>query len=83
MHKIAVQIIITFAHGIELNVLNRIFQTEIPDGSNYNTLDGLLRDTLGVAPQNGDGTEISGLRMVIEETEGNKLTGMRAEKVDT
>ena len=67
---------------IELNVLNKIFKTEIPDGSSYNTLDGLLRDTLGAAPQNGDRAEINGLRMVIEETEENKLTRVRVEKVD-
>ena len=66
---------------IEIDELNEIFKTRIPQGDDYATLSGLLHEKLRDIPKEGDRIIIDSLRIVIEKVLKNKPEKIRIEKV--
>jgi CBS domain containing-hemolysin-like protein len=68
---------------IEIDELNEIFKTRIPQGDDYATLSGLLHEKLRDIPKEGDKLIIDSLRIIIEKVLKNKPEKIRIEKVKT
>jgi len=68
---------------IEIDELNEIFKTSIPQGDDYATLSGLLHEKLRDIPKEGDKVIIDSLRIIIEKVLKNKPEKIRIEKVKT
>ena len=68
---------------IEIDELNEIFKTRIPQGDDYATLSGLLHEKLRDIPKEGDRLIIDSLRIIIEKVLKNKPEKIRIEKVKT
>ena len=69
-------------HGdIEISELDRIFQTNIPQGDDYSTLNGLLHEKLQDIPQEGDKIQIEDLRIIVQKVSKNKPEEIKIEKV--
>ncbi|MCS5528152.1 MAG: hemolysin family protein [Nitrosopumilus sp.] len=68
---------------IEIDIINEIFKTKIPDGDDYASLNGLLHEKLQDIPQEGDKVEIQELRIVVEEVSKNIPQKIRIEKIRT
>ena len=66
---------------IDIDVINEIFDTQIPEGDDYASLNGLLHERLQDIPQEGDKLEIEGLRIVIEKVSKNIPKKIRIENV--
>ena len=66
---------------IEIDELNEIFKTRIPQGDDYATLSGLLHEKLRDIPKEGDRLIIDSLRIIIEKVLKNKPEKIRIEKV--
>jgi len=66
---------------IEIDEINEIFRTEIPQGDDYASLSGLLHEKLRDIPKEGDRIMIGPLRIVVERVLGNKPEKIRIEKV--
>ena len=67
---------------IEIDVINDIFQSNIPPGDDYSTLNGLLHEQLHDMPKEDDKIEIGSLRIIIEKVSKNKPEKIRIEKID-
>jgi len=68
---------------IEIDELNEIFKTNIPQGDDYATLSGLLHEKLRDIPKEGDKVIIDSLRIIIEKVLKNKPEKIRIEKMET
>ena len=68
---------------IEIDELNEIFKTSIPQGHDYATLSGLLHEKLRDIPKEGDKVIIDSLRIIIEKVLKNKPEKIRIEKMQT
>lgn len=68
---------------IEIDKVNEIFKTDIPQGDNYATLNGLLHERLQDIPQAGDKIEVDSLRIVVEKVEKNMPEKIRIERIRT
>jgi CBS domain containing-hemolysin-like protein len=68
---------------IEIDELNEIFKTSIPQGDDYATLSGLLHEKLRDIPKEGDKVIIDSLRIIIEKVLKNKPEKIRIEKMET
>jgi len=66
---------------IEIDEINEIFRTDIPPGSDYASLSGLLHEKLRDIPKEGDKIIIGSLRIIVEKVLGNKPEKIRIEKV--
>ena len=66
---------------IEIDVVNDIFKTKIPDGDDYASLNGLLHERLQDIPQEGDKVEVDELRIVVEKVSKNIPQKIRIEKI--
>ena len=66
---------------IEIDVINDIFKTKIPDGDDYASLNGLLHERLQDIPQEGDKIEIEELRIVVEKVSKNIPKKIRIERI--
>jgi CBS domain containing-hemolysin-like protein len=66
---------------IEIDELNEIFKTRIPQGDDYATLSGLLHEKLRDIPKEGDRLIIDSLRIIIEKVLENKPEKIRIEKI--
>ena len=66
---------------IEIDIINDIFKTKIPDGDDYASLNGLLHERLQDIPQEGDKIEIEELRIVVEKVSKNIPKKIRIEKI--
>ncbi len=67
--------------NIEINKINEIFKTRIPEGDDYASLNGLLHERLHDIPQEGDKIEIESLRMIVEDVSGNLPKKIRIERI--
>ena len=67
---------------IEIDVINDIFQSNIPPGDDYSTLNGLLHEQLHDMPKEDDKIEIGSLRIIVEKVSKNKPEKIRIEKID-
>lgn len=65
---------------IEIDEINEIFRTHIPQGVDYSTLNGLLHEKLHDIPQKDDILEIESLKIKIEKVSKNKPTIIRIDK---
>jgi len=66
---------------IEIDEINEIFKTDIPQGDDYASLSGLLHEQLADIPKEGDKIVIGSLRIIIEKVIDNKPEKIRIEKV--
>ncbi len=66
---------------IEIDEINEIFRTNIPQGNDYASLSGLLHEKLRDIPKEGDRVIIGPLRIIVEKVLSNKPEKIRIEKV--
>jgi CBS domain containing-hemolysin-like protein len=66
---------------IEIDEINEIFRTDIPQGDDYASLGGLLHEKLRDIPKEGDRIIIGQLRIIVEKVLSNKPEKIRIEKV--
>jgi len=66
---------------IEIDEINEIFRTNIPQGSDYASLSGLLHEKLRDIPKEGDRVIVGPLRIIVEKVLRNKPEKIRIEKV--
>ena len=66
---------------IEIDKINEIFKTAIPEGDDYSRLNGLLHEKLRDIPKEGDKIEIDSLRIMVEKVSKNKPDKIRIEKI--
>ena len=66
---------------IEIDKINEIFKTSIPEGDDYSRLNGLLHEKLRDIPKEGDKIEIGSLRIIVEKVSKNKPDKIRIEKI--
>ena len=66
---------------IEIDVINDLFNTNIPDGDDYASLNGLLHEKLQDIPQEGDKIEINELRIIVEKVSKNVPKRIRIDKI--
>jgi CBS domain containing-hemolysin-like protein len=52
---------------IEIDTLNQIFKTNVPEGDDYASLNGLLHEKLHDIPKEGDKIEVNSLRIIVEK----------------
>ena len=65
---------------IEIDIINDIFKTKIPEGDDYASLNGLLHERLQDIPQEGDKIELNDLKIVVEKVSKNIPQKIRIEK---
>ena len=68
---------------VEIDTVNEILKSDIPQGENYSTLSGLLHDKLKDIPKVGDKIEVDSIKMVVEEVVNNQANRIKIEKVST
>ena len=66
---------------IEIEKINSIFKSDLPEGDDYSTLNGLLHERLQDIPQEGDKLEIEDIRIVVEKVTKNIPEKIRIEKI--
>jgi len=66
---------------IEIDIINEIFKTKVPEGDDYASLSGLLHEKLKDIPQEGDKVEIDELRIIVEKVSKNIPQKIRIEKI--
>jgi len=66
---------------IEIDIINEIFNTNIPEGDDYASLNGLLHEKLKDIPQEGDKVEIQELRIIVEKVSKNIPKKIRIERI--
>ena len=67
---------------IEIDKINQIFKTNVPEGDDYASLNGLLHEKLKDIPKEGDKIEIDSLRIIVEKVTKNKPEKIRIEKIN-
>jgi CBS domain containing-hemolysin-like protein len=68
---------------IEIDTINEIFKTKVPEGDDYASLNGLLHEKLQDIPQEGDKVEIEELRIIVEKVSKNIPQKIRIERIRT
>lgn len=66
---------------IEIYRINKIFKSELPEGDDYASLNGLLHEKLQDIPKEGDKLEIDNLKIVVEKVIKNKPERIRIERM--
>jgi len=66
---------------IEIDKINQIFKTNVPEGDDYASLNGLLHEKLQDIPKEGDKIEVDSLRIIVEKVTKNKPEKIRIEKI--
>jgi CBS domain containing-hemolysin-like protein len=66
---------------IEIDIINDIFNTKVPEGDDYASLNGLLHERLQDIPQEGDKIELEGLRIIVEKVSKNIAQKIRIKKI--
>jgi putative hemolysin len=66
---------------IEIDIINEVFKTNIPQGDDYSTLNGLLHERLEDLPKEGDKLKINSLLIQVEKVYKNKPTFIRIQKL--
>jgi len=79
-HSIDKDTIITTG-DIEIEDINEIFKSELPEGDDYSTLNGLLHEKLQDIPQEGDKLELGKLRIIVEKVVKNLPEKIRIERI--
>jgi CBS domain containing-hemolysin-like protein len=68
---------------IDIDTINEIFKTKVPEGDDYASLNGLLHERLQDIPQEGDKVEVEELRIIVEKVSKNIPKKIRIEKIRT
>ncbi|MFB5647116.1 MAG: hemolysin family protein, partial [Candidatus Nitrosomaritimum yanchengensis] len=68
---------------MDIEKINRIFKTGIPEGDDYASLNGLLHEKLQDIPQAGDKIEVEDLRIIVEKVFKNVPRKIRIERIKT
>ena len=68
---------------IDIDTINEIFKTKVPEGDDYASLNGLLHERLQDIPQEGDKVEVEELRIIVEKVSKNIPKKIRIEKIKT
>jgi CBS domain containing-hemolysin-like protein len=64
-------------HGrMPIDQLNGVFDARLPD-DNWDTVGGLIFNTLGHVPHVGEAVEVGGLRLEVERLQGRRITRVR------
>jgi CBS domain containing-hemolysin-like protein len=79
-HSIDRDTIITTGE-IEIEKINEILKSELPEGDDYNTLNGLLHEKLQDIPQEGDKLELGNVRIIVEKVVKNLPKKIRIERL--
>ena len=66
---------------IEIDKINEIFKSHVPEGDDYASLNGLLHEKLQDIPQAGDKIEVDDIRIVVEKVFKNIPQKIRIEKI--
>ena len=66
---------------VEIDTVNEILKSDIPQGDDYSTLSGLLHDKLKDIPRAGDRVVIESIKMTVEEVVNNQATKIKIEKI--
>jgi len=66
---------------IEIDIINKIFKTNVPEGDDYASLNGLLHERLKDIPQEGDKVEVDVLRIIVEKVSKNIPQKIRIERI--
>ena len=66
---------------IEIDIINEIFKTNLPQGDDYSKLNGLLHEKLHDIPKEGDKLELNSLRIIVEKVSKNKAEKIKIEKI--
>jgi len=66
---------------IEIDTINEIFKTRVPQGDDYASLNGLLHEKLHDMPQEGDKIEVDSLRIIVEKVTKNRPEKIRIERI--
>ncbi len=66
---------------IEIDTINEIFNTQVPEGDDYASLSGLLHERLHDIPQEGDKIEIDNLRIIVEAVSKNIPQRVRIRRI--
>jgi len=66
---------------IEIDTINEIFKTKVPEGDDYASLSGLLHERLKDIPQEGDKVEVEELRIIVEKVSKNIPQKIRIERI--
>jgi len=66
---------------IEIDKINEIFKTNIPQGDDYASLNGLLHEKLRDIPHEGDKVEVESLRIIVEKVSKNRPEKIRIERI--
>jgi CBS domain containing-hemolysin-like protein len=65
---------------VEIDIVNEILKSNIPQGDDYSTLSGLLHDKLKDIPKVGDKIEFESIKMIVEEVVNNQANRIKIEK---
>ncbi len=65
---------------VEIDIVNEVLKSDIPQGDDYSTLSGLLHDKLKDIPKVGDKIEFNSIKMVVEEVVNNQANRIKIEK---
>lgn len=65
---------------VEIDTVNEILKSNIPQGIAYSTLNGLLHDKLKDIPKKGDRIIIDSIKMTVEEAINNQASRIKIEK---
>lgn len=66
---------------VEIDTVNEILKSDIPQGDDYSTLNGLLHDKLKDIPRQGDRVVIESVKMTVEEVVNNQASRIKIEKI--
>jgi len=66
---------------VEIDTVNEILKSDIPQGDDYSTLNGLLHDKLKDIPRQGDRVVIESVKMTVEEAVNNQASRIKIEKI--
>jgi putative hemolysin len=66
---------------IEIDTVNEILKSEIPQGEDYSTLNALLHDKLKDIPRQGDRLVIGSVKMTVEQVTNNQASQIKVEKI--
>ena len=66
---------------IEIDTINQIFKTKVPQGDDYASLNGLLHEKLHDIPKEGDKIEVDSLRIIVEKVSKNIPEKIRIERI--
>ncbi len=66
---------------IKIESINEFFKSELPEGDDYASLNGLLHEKLQDIPREGDKLEIDNIRIVVEKVTKNTPEKIRIERI--